>query len=454
MADPPLVPADRPLAHVDTEIARVPQDFPGRRGWRTGAGISLLLLLGFVASVSVLFAAGIGIWGVNSPAFWGVAIMNYVWWVGIGNAGTLISALLLLLGKEWRNALNRFAEAMTLFAMICAGIYPIIHLGRPWLFYWMFPYPNVMEVWPQFRSPLTWDVFAILIYLIVSILFWYTGLIPDLATMRDRARTRFGAIAYGIPALGWRGSAMHWLRWRRAYVFLAAVAVPLVVSVHSEVAMLFAASSLPGWHSTLFPPFFVVGAAFSGFGVVTMLAIVIRSGFHLEDLLTVRHFDILARIILGCALLMGYSYGWEVFDAVYSGSPYDLRLVHDRVIGGRYAWSFWTTLGLNVVLPQLLWWHRLRANRAVLFAVSLGVTVGMWFERYMLIVTSLYKDFLPSSWGAYTPTFWDWAVFAGTIGLFLFPFFLFVRVVPLISISETKDSVAEAKRAEARGGEA
>ncbi len=439
---PPVLPVDKPLSHVDDEIASIPLDFPQRKGWLAGAGASLLLLMGFFLSAAVLFVAGVGIWGVNSPVFWGMAIMNYVWWVGIGNAGTLISGLLLLLQQDWRNALNRSAEAMAVFAIVCAGVFPILHLGRPWLFYWMFPYPSEMGVWPQFRSPLTWDVFAILIYLIVSILFWYTGLLPDLATVRDRAKGRPARLAYGVLALGWRGSAVHWRRWRQAYFFLAAIAVPLVFSVHSEVGMLFAAGQQAGWHSTMFPPFFVVGAAFSGFGVVTMLAIAIRQALHLEDLVTEFHLDALARVTLGLAILMTYCYWWEIFDAIYSGDRYEIRGVDDR-LSGAYAWSFWITQFLNCVVPHIFWSRWARHNLVVLFVVGLAVAVGMWFERFMLVVTTLYHDYLPSSWNYYIPTFWDWAVFAGTIGLFLFPYFLFVRFLPVISISEIKEKVFE-----------
>ncbi len=441
----PVVPVDKPMSHVGDEIAAIPLEYPRPVGWLAGAAGTLLLLLGFFLSATILFIAGVGIWGVNSPVFWGVAIMNYVWWVGIGNAGTLISGLLLLLNQVWRNALNRFAEAMAVFAIVCAGVYPITHLGRPWLFYWMFPYPAEMGVWPQFRSPLTWDVFAILIYLLVSILFWYLGLIPDLGTVRDRAKGRLGQVFYGVLALGWRGSARHWLRWKQAYHFTAAIAVPLVFSVHSEVGMLFSASQLPGWHSTFFPPFFVVGAAFSGFGVVTMLAISIRQALHLEDVVTMFHLDALARITLGLSMLMGYCYWWDIFNSVYSGDRYELRAVGDK-LSGAYAWSFWTTQFLNVVVPHVFWSRRARRNLFVLFFVGLAVTVGMWFERYMLVLTTLYHGFLPSSWNYYIPTFWDWAVFAGTIGLFLFPYFLFVRFLPVSSIAEIKEKVFQIRQ--------
>jgi molybdopterin-containing oxidoreductase family membrane subunit len=435
---------DKPpsFAEVSARVARIPLDFPQRRGWWLGMGVALLLCLVFVVAAGVLFLGGVGIWGVDSPVFWGFAIMNYVWWVGIGNAGTLISGLLLLLNQVWRNGLNRFAEAMAVFAIVCAGIFPILHLGRPWLFYWMFPYPNEMGVWPQFRSPLTWDVFAILIYLIVSILFWYLGLIPDLEMVRDKAQTRAAQVIYGVLAVGWHGSARAWQHWQRAYRFIAALAVALVVSVHSEVAMLFAASALPGWHSTLFPPFFVVGAAFSGFGVVTMLTVVIRKAFHLEALITQRHLEALAKITLGLAIAMGYGYGWEIFDSLYGADPHDLALIKHRLFG-HYGWSFWLTIALNVGVPQLLWLPRFRRQGLALFLIGLAVTIGMWFERYMLVVSSLSRSFLPSSWGNYTPSFWDWSLFAGTIGVFLLGYLLFLRFLPAVSASEIKERMAE-----------
>ena len=343
---------------------------------------------------------GVGIWGLNIPVNWAFAIHNYVWWLGIGHAGTLISALLLLLGRDWRNSLNRFAETMTLFAVICAGIYPILHLGRPWFFYWMFPYPATMEVWPQFRSPLEWDIWAVLTYLTVSIVFWYIGLVPDLAAARDRARRRGWQVFFGVLSLGWRGSAAHWMRWHQAYRLLAALAVPLVVSVHSEVSLLFAAGTIPGWHSTIFPPYFVLGAAFSGFAVVAMIAIALRSLFKLQNLVTDDHLDVLGKVLLACGLMTAYGYVFEVFDALYSGDAHEMQTLSDR-FSGEYAWSYWGAVIFNFVVLQPLWWRSVRRTPWMLFAISTSVAIGMWLERYMILVTSLYRDFLVSSWGEY-----------------------------------------------------
>ena len=354
---------------------------------------------------------GVGIWGLNIPVNWAFAIHNYVWWLGIGHAGTLISALLLLLGRDWRNSLNRFAETMTLFAVVCAGIYPILHLGRPWFVYWMFPYPATMDVWPQFRSPLEWDIWAVLTYLTVSIVFWYIGLVPDLAAARDRARRRGWQIFFGVLSLGWRGSAVHWMRWHQAYRLLAALAVPLVVSVHSEVSLLFAAGTIPGWHSTIFPPYFVLGAAFSGFAVVSMIAIALRSLFGLQNLVTDDHLDMLGKVLLATGSDDGL---WlcvrGVRRALFRRSARDadaerpfLRRILRGAIGAR---SFF-----NFVVLQPLWWRGVRRTPWMLFAISTSVVIGMWLERYMILVTSLYRDFLVSSWGNYHATFWDWATY-------------------------------------------
>jgi molybdopterin-containing oxidoreductase family membrane subunit len=442
---PILSPRQR-YADVTDQLAGIPLHFPTRRRWLVALGLaSALLGLLFVAT-TVLFVEGVGIWGLNIPVNWAFAIHNYVWWLGIGHAGTLISALLLLLGSDWRNSLNRFAETMTLFAVVCAGIYPILHLGRPWFVYWMFPYPATMQVWPQFRSPLEWDIWAVLTYLTVSIVFWFIGLVPDLAAARDRARRRGWKVFFGILSLGWRGSAAHWMRWHHAYRLLAALAVPLVVSVHSEVSLLFATSVIPGWHSTIFPPYFVLGAAFSGFAVVSIIAIVLRRLFHLENLVTIDHLDMLGKVLLGTGLMTAYGYVFEIFDALYSGDVFDVDTVKDRLFG-RYWWLYWGALVFNFAALQPLWWRRVRRAPWALFAIALSVAVGMWFERYMILVTSLYRDFLVSSWGAYTPTFWDWATYAGTIGLFFVPFLLLIRLLPVISIFETKELLHEEKEA-------
>src|SRR5436190_14557892 len=367
-----ILPADQSLGDVTDQLARIPLQFPTRRRWLIALALSSLLLLLFFVAVTVLFTRGVGVWGLNIPVNWAFAIHNYVWWLGIGHAGTLISALLLLMGREWRNSLNRFAETMTLFAVICAGIYPVLHLGRPWYLYWMFPYPATMGVWPQFRSPLEWDIWAVLTYLTVSLAFWYTGLIPDLAAARDRAESRGWQIFFGIIALGWRGSAAHWSRWSQAYRLTAGLAVPLVVSVHSEVSLLFAAGQIPGWHSTIFPPYFVLGAAFSGFAVVSIIAIALRSWFGLENLVTDEHLDLLGKVLLATGLMTAYGYLFEVFDALYSGGPHEIQTLIDR-IAGAYAWTYWGALVFNCIPLQALWWRRARRSGSVLLLISVSV---------------------------------------------------------------------------------
>jgi molybdopterin-containing oxidoreductase family membrane subunit len=424
---------------ITGEIASIPLRYPHRRAWALMFAAALALLLLFLVSATVLLADGVGVWNLAIPVSWGLAISNYIWWLGLGHAGTLISAMLLLLQQTWRNALNRFAEAMTLFAVVCAGLYPILHLGRPWLFYWIAPYPNTMAIWPQFRSPLTWDFFAVLTYLTVSIMFWYAGILPDLATVRDRAKGRWAQIFYGLAALGWRGSAIHWARWRQAYHVTAAIAVPLVVSVHSEISLLLAAAPLPGWNSTVFPPYFVLGAAFSGFAVVAMITVALRAALGLQDIVTPRHLDMLGRLVLATGLMTAYGYLSEVFDAFYGGDRQDLATLHDR-FAGQYAWSYWGAVLCNFLPLQLLWWQRWRVSPWRLFAIGFSVALGMWFERYMLLVTTLYRDYLVSSHGPYSPSFWEWSLFAGMGGVFMVPFLLFIRFLPIISISELKEA--------------
>jgi Ni/Fe-hydrogenase subunit HybB-like protein len=412
------------------------------KGWWIGFGISFLLMNLLFVAVAHLLITGIGIWGVNIPVAWGFAIINFVWWIGIGHAGTLISAILLLLRQRWRTSINRFAEAMTLFAVACAGLYPILHLGRPGFAYWLFPYPNTMGLWPQFRSPLVWDVFAVSTYATVSFLFWYIGLIPDMATLRDRARHRFARMAYGMLAMGWRGSAVHWHRYETAYLLLAGLATPLVVSVHSIVSLDFAVSVLPGWHSTIFPPYFVAGAIYAGFAMVLTLAIPLRAAYRLEDLITMHHLDNMAKVMLTTGLFVFYGYVMEAFFAWYSANPNEAYMMSNRATGP-YAPMYWLLLICNGLVPQLLWSPRLRASVPLLFVISLVVSLGMWLERYIIVVTSLHRDFLPSSWGMYSGTIWDWATFIGTIGLFLSLLFLFIRVLPMISIFEMRELVHE-----------
>ncbi len=418
-------------------LARTP------RWWYVGFGVTFLLVMMLLYAIAHLFAVGIGIWGVNVPVAWGWAITNFVWWMGIGHAGTLITAILLLLRQAWRNSINRFAEAMTLFAVACAGIYPLLHLGRPWVFYWLFPYPSTLGIWPQFRSPLVWDVFAVSTYATISLLFWYVGLIPDLATLRDRSKKRVAQIGYGILAMGWRGSARHWHNYESAYLMLAGLATPLVVSVHSVVSFDFAAGIVPGWHSTVFPPYFVAGAIYSGFAMVLTLAIPLRRIFGLEDFITLRHLQNMAKVMLATGLIVAYGYLMEFFMAWYSGDMYERYVSLNRMFGP-YAFQFWALIACNILAPQALWLRRVRSSPPVLFAIAIVVNVGMWLERYVIIVTSLHRDFLPSSWGMYSGTIWDWATFIGTLGLFLALMFLFIRFLPMISIFEMRTMVPEA----------
>ncbi|MGO4567627.1 NrfD/PsrC family molybdoenzyme membrane anchor subunit [Rhizobium sp. 2YAF20] len=429
-------------AVITEEITRIPLRYPAPRAWWACFCVSLMLLLSFVISATVLLIYGVGVWGNNIPVNWGLAITNYIWFLGIGHAGTLISALLLLLNARWRNSLNRFAEAMTLFAVICAGLYPILHLGRPWFFYWIAPYPNTMTISPQFKSPLSWDFFAVLTYLTVSILFWYIGIVPDLASVRDRAQKRWQQVLYGLGALGWRGSARHWARWNQAYRLTAAIAVPLVVSVHSEISLLFAAGPIPGWNSTVFPPYFVLGAAFSGFAVVAMIAVALRHALGLGDIVTERHLDLLGRFLLATGLMTAYGYWAEVFDTLYGGEMQEVGTLMDRLTG-LYAYSYWGAVILNFVPLQLLWFGAVRRQPVILFLIGLSVTIGMWFERYMLLTTSLYRDYLVSSWGEYHPSIWEWGLYAGMLGVFFTPFLLFVRFLPVISAFEVKEAMHE-----------
>jgi molybdopterin-containing oxidoreductase family membrane subunit len=398
-----------------------------------------------LVAVSWLLIKGTGIWGVNIPVGWGFAIVNFVWWIGIGHAGTLISAILLLFRQKWRMSISRFAEAMTIFAVMCAAIFPVFHTGRPWLAaYWLFPYPNSMSIWPNFRSPLIWDVFAVSTYATVSVLFWYVGLIPDLATMRDRAQPLWVKRCYGVLALGWRGSAMHWQRYETASLLLAGLATPLVLSVHTVVSFDFAVAVVPGWHTTIFPPYFVAGAIYSGFAMVLTLAIPIRAVYQLEDFITMRHLQNMAKVMLVTGLIVAYGYTTEAFIAWYSGDKYEGFVPMNRMFGP-YAVYYWALILCNVVIPQMLWFKRVRTNVPLLFIISLVVNVGMWLERFVIIVLSLHRDFLPSSWGMYAPTFWDWSTFLGTIGLFLTLLFLFLRFLPMISIFEMRTILPEAK---------
>jgi Ni/Fe-hydrogenase subunit HybB-like protein len=413
--------------------------------WFFGFGISFILVQVLLLTITHLLFTGIGIWGNNVPVGWAFDIINFVWWIGIGHAGTLISAILLLLRQKWRTSINRFAEAMTLFAVASAGLFPLLHAGRPWVLYWMFPYPNTMGIWPQFRSPLMWDVFAISTYGTVSALFWFIGLIPDFATLRDRARSKPFQIIYGLLAMGWRGSARHWHRYEMAYLLLAGLATPLVLSVHTIVSLDFASGVIPGWHATIFPPYFVAGAIYAGFAMVLMLTIPLRKFYGLEAFITMRHIQNMAKVMLATGLIVAYGYVMEAFFGWYSGNLYERFMIYNRIVTGPYAWTYWLLILCNVLAPQLIWFKRFRTNLVVLFIMSIIVSLGMWLERFVIIVTSLHRDFLPSSWAMYSPTGWDFSMFLGTIGLFFALLFLFIRFLPIISIFEMRTILPEAE---------
>jgi len=440
----PVIGPGYTFASVTDKISSIVLRRRTPRGWIIGFAISFLLANMCFLTIGHLVLTGIGIWGNNIPVGWAFDIINFVWWIGIGHAGTLISAILLLLRQDWRTSINRFAEAMTLFAVACAGLYPALHTGRPWLDYWLFPYPNTMGMWPNFRSPLMWDVFAVSTYATVSALFWFTGLIPDFATLRDRARKRGAKIIYGMLALGWRGSARHWHRYETAYLLLAGLSTPLVLSVHTIVSFDFAVGIVPGWHATIFPPYFVAGAIYAGFAMVILLAIPIRKFYGLEDFITMRHLRNSAKIMLATGLIVAYGYMMEAFMAWYSANTYEQFMLKNRMTGP-YWYMYWVLILCNVIIPQTLWIRRLRHSVAALFVVALVVSVGMWLERYVIIVTSLHRDFLPSSWAMYSGTRFDWSMFIGSIGLFLMLLFLFIRFLPMISIFEMRTILPQAE---------
>ena len=431
----PLVTGNHDFHSLTKVVARPMEEAPPLV-WYITLGIGLILLANLGVSIGYLFWEGTGIWGLNIPVAWGWAIVNFVFWIGIGHAGTLISAVLYLFRQKWRTGINRAAEAMTIFAVMCALVFPTIHVGRVWLLYWFAPVPNQMEMWPNFRSPLLWDFFAVSTYGTVSLLFWYTGLVPDLATMRDRAKTGLSKALYGFFALGWRGSNRHWQHYERAYLLLAALSTPLVLSVHSIVSFDFAVSQLPGWHTTIFPPYFVAGAIFSGFGMVLTLMIPCRTLFKLEDVITIRHLENMAKIVLLTGTLVGYAYAMEFFIAWYSGNPYEQFTFINRAFGN-YWWAYWWMISCNVITPQFFWSKKLRTTPKFIFVASIFVNIGMWFERFV-ITTSLSRDFLPSSWDYYRPTYWDVSTFLGTFGLFLTMFSLFLRYIPQIALAEVK----------------
>jgi molybdopterin-containing oxidoreductase family membrane subunit len=413
--------------------------------WFVTVAIGFTLIMGFMVATTYLLFKGVGIWGTNIPVGWAFPIINFVWWIGIGHAGTLISAILLLFKQDWRTSINRFAEAMTLFAVLCAAIFPVIHTGRPWLAaYWLFPYPNAMTLWPNFRSPLIWDVFAVSTYGLVSLIFWFTGLIPDLATFRDKATHPVLKKVYGMLAMGWRGSARHWARYENAYLILAGLSTPLVLSVHTVVSFDFASAVLPGWHATIFPPYFVAGAIYAGFAMVLTLTIPLRALYNIKDFITMRHIENMAKVMLVTGLVVVYGYMSEAFFGWYSGNELERFMLKNRTYYGPYAWSYWLLLLCNFIVPQLMWSKKLRNNVVAVFIVCMFINVGMWLERFVIIVTSLHRDFMPSSWEMYYPTIWDFLTLFGTIGLFVTLIFVFVRVLPLISIFEMRTLLPEA----------
>lgn len=441
LVEPPLIQGDPSFGDITNAINKV-VDRKITPLWMIVAGLSFSLLLIFLGAIGYLVWEGVGIWGLNNPVGWGFAIVNFVFWVGIGHAGTLISAILFLFRQRWRTSINRFAEAMTIFAVICALTFPGIHVGRMWVVYWVFPIPNQMFIWPNFRSPLLWDVFAVSIYFTVSFLFWYTGLIPDLATLRDKAKKGFRKIALHVASLGWRGGNRQWKHYELAYLVMAGISTPLVLSVHSIVSMDFAVSILPGWHTTIFPPYFVAGAIFSGFAMVMTLGVIMRKLFNLEHIITVGHLERMNKIMLLTGMMVGYAYACEFFISWYSGNIYELFAFVNRAFGP-YYWAYWIMVSCNVLVPQLFWFKKLRRSIAVMFVASILINVGMWFERFV-IVMSLARDYLPASWDYFTPTIWDILTLLGSFGLFFTLFMLFAKFLPVIAIAEVKGVLPQA----------
>lgn len=440
----PIIHGDKTLEQVTRDVARPLEEGPTALWWVAFLTSFTVLIIGVVA-VTYQIMTGIGTWGLNKTVGWAFDITNFVFWVGIGHAGTLISAILFLFRQRWRTSINRSAEAMTIFAVMCAGIFPLIHMGRPWLFFWIAPYPNLRgPLWVNFRSPLLWDFFAISTYFTISLVFWYIGLIPDMATLRDRAKSKIKKMAYGLMSFGWDGSTRTWQRYETVYLLLAALATPLVLSVHSIVSMDFATSVIPGWHSTIFPPYFVAGAVFSGFAMVLTLMIIARKVLKYEEYITLDHIERMCKIVLVTGGIVALSYGIELFMAWYSVNEYERFVFLNRALGP-YAWAFWIMVTCNVVIPQLLWIKKIRRSLTIVFIISIFINIGMWFERFVIIVTSLHRDFLPSSWAMYKPTIIEIATLAGSFGLFFTCFLLFVRFIPFIAIGEVKGVLSYGK---------
>ncbi|MEZ6081104.1 MAG: NrfD/PsrC family molybdoenzyme membrane anchor subunit [Pirellulaceae bacterium] len=445
----PLVLGNQTYASVTHMVARISEEAQPAIWWIAFA-IAFPLMLMFGGLIGYLILTGVGVWGNMSPVFWGWPIVNFVFWVGIGHAGTLISAILFLFRQNWRTSINRAAEAMTIFAVICAGTFPGIHVGRAWLAFWLTPYPSLnLWMWPQFRSPLLWDVFAVGTYASVSLVFWYMGMIPDLASFRDRSKNKWRRMVYGLLCLGWSGSSRHWMRYEKAYVILSALATPLVLSVHTVVSFDFAVSQLPGWHTTIFPPYFVAGAIFSGFAMVLTLLIPVRAIYNLKDLITPRHLDNMCKIILATGSMVGLAYTTEFFMAWYSQNPYEFFTFWNRAFGP-YWWAYWIMFSCNVITPQLFWFRVFRTNTVIMWVVTIFVNIGMWFERFVICCTSLSRDFLPSSWGYFSPTWVDIGMLVGSFGLFTTLFLMFCRFLPIIAISEIKWTMSQHAHSEHR----
>jgi Ni/Fe-hydrogenase subunit HybB-like protein len=440
----PLIAPEVTLASLGEQVSQIVLQPRAPRWWWVGFGCSFALFLLLVIAACWLFINGIGTWGVNIPVAWGFAILEYVWWIALASGGTIVSALFYLTRSEWRSATNRIAETMMLCAAAPAGLMPIFHIGRQGLFYWIFAYPNVMGIWPQFRSPLLWDFVCVICYIIMSIFFYYVGLIPDVATVRDRARTPLKQIFYGVLALGWRGSARHWATYKTVYFIMAAIMAPMVISVHSVVGLDFAGGLTPGWHSTQFPPYFFFGAVISGLALVIMLTIMVRWGYGLHSVITEYHLNALGKIMLTGSVMLIYSYVWEAWGPFYGSEVAERTMFLERVFG-LYGWLYWTHLVLNALIPQLLWLPWVRRRPLPLFLISAGIIVGMWIERFIIVVTSLHRNYMPSMWGDFYPTFWDWATLAGSIGIFLMLFFLIIRFLPIVSIAEVREIMHKEK---------
>jgi molybdopterin-containing oxidoreductase family membrane subunit len=445
------LPAEAPVVRQEVTLRSLSEEVSNRvlrpdtpLWWWIGFGIGMVLLLIFIVQLTWLFINSVGIWGINIPVAWGFAILEYVWWIALASGGTIVSALFFLTRSPWRAATNRIAESMLLSAAPCAGFLPIMHLGRQGLFYWLFPYSNVMGVWPQVRSPLWWDFICLLCYILMSIMYYYAGLLPDLATMRDMAKTRWQQIVYGVLALGWRGSARHWRKQQTVYAIMSAIMAPMVISVHSVVGLDFAGGLTPGWHSTQFPPYFFFGAVISGVALIMMLTILVRWGYGLQDVITGYHLNALAKVMLVASVMLAYAYLWEAFGPIY-GSDVAERTQFFARIFGFYAGCYWGKIALNIVIPQLLWLPTVRRSEILLLVISAGIIIGMWVERFVIVIPSLSYNYIPSYWGPFFPTLWDWAALAGTIGLFLTLFFLFLRFVPIISMSEVRELIEEKK---------